>query len=124
MPAALAFSYFPLQNSAVYAIPNIVATTYYLRSKRHTNYPQFILGFCIAYGVVVGTWAIGMAPFTMRDGGVVMHPELLCLFLAVLFWTVIFDTEYAHLDTDSNIRIGVGSTAVRFRGCTKKLLTV
>ncbi|KAF1961325.1 UbiA prenyltransferase [Byssothecium circinans] len=122
--ATLAFSFFPLPNSVVYAIPNIIATTYYPWSKRHMDYPQFVLGFCIAYGVAIGALIMGMAPFTLQNGGVVVQPEVLCLFLAVLFWTVIFDTVYAHLDVDSDVKIGIRSTAVRFRGCAKWFLAV
>jgi 4-hydroxybenzoate polyprenyltransferase len=120
--AASCFSLFPHAYSAIYAIPNIVATAYYPFSKRHSNYPQFVLGFCIAYGVVVGALSMGIVPVTAWRGGLSVDPELLCLFLAIFFWTVIFDTVYAHLDVHSDVLVGVGSTAVRFRHCAKRFL--
>lgn len=109
--ALLAASCFSLSThaySAIYAIPNTIATAYYPFSKQHSNYPQFVLGFCIAYGVVVGALAMGIVPVTAWRGGLLVDPELLPLFLAIFFWTVIFDTVYAHLDVHIDVLMGVG----------------
>jgi 4-hydroxybenzoate polyprenyltransferase len=61
-------------------------------------------------------------PVSARLGGFSADPKLLALFLAILFWTVIFDTVYAHLGIHSDVLIGIGSTAVRFRNCAKRFL--
>ncbi|KAK7190101.1 4-hydroxybenzoate hexaprenyltransferase [Paraphaeosphaeria sporulosa] len=120
--AASCFSLFPHAYSATYAILDIVVTAYYPFSKRHSNYPQFVLGFCIAYGVVVGALSTGIVPITAWGGLFSVDPQLLSLFLAILFWTVIFDTVYAHLDVHSDALMGVGSTAMRFRHCARRFL--
>lgn len=56
-----------------YALPNILATAYYPFAKRHTNLPQLVLGFCIAWGVVMGAVAVGCEPFTLGEAIRLQH---------------------------------------------------
>lgn len=72
--------------------------------KRHTHLPQVVLG--AAYSS-----AIPMA-FAAQTGEVPSIAWL--LFTANLSWTVAYDTYYAMVDRDDDIRIGVKSTAVLF----------
>lgn len=72
--------------------------------KRYTHLPQLYLG--AAFG-----WAIPMA-FAAQTGAV---PALAwVLFLADILWCVAFDTEYAMVDREDDLRIGVKSTAILF----------
>ena len=72
--------------------------------KRYVSIPQFILG--AAFGC-----AVPMA-FAAETGTI---PELAWLtFGAALIWAVIYDTFYAMVDRDDDLRIGVKSTAVLF----------
>jgi 4-hydroxybenzoate polyprenyltransferase len=57
-----------------YALPNILATVYYPYAKRHTNLPQLVLGFCLAWGVVMGAVASGCEPFALGDI-IRLHPN-------------------------------------------------
>ncbi|KAH6617534.1 UbiA prenyltransferase family-domain-containing protein [Chaetomium tenue] len=57
-----------------YALPNILATAYYPYAKRHTNLPQLVLGFCLAWGVVMGAVAVGCEPFALGDI-IRLHPS-------------------------------------------------
>lgn len=70
--------------------------------KRHTHMPQLFLG--AAY-----SWSIPMA-FAAQSNEL---PNVLwLLYCANLTWTVAFDTIYAMVDRDDDLRIGVKSTAV------------
>ena len=72
--------------------------------KRFVSIPQFILG--AAFG-----WAAPMA-FAAQTGGT---PELAWLvFGTALIWAVIYDTFYAMVDREDDLKIGVKSTAVLF----------
>ncbi|MBE9516015.1 MAG: 4-hydroxybenzoate octaprenyltransferase [Proteobacteria bacterium] len=72
--------------------------------KRYTHMPQFYLG--AAFG-----WSIPMA-FAAQTGGV---PDIAwALFMANVFWAVAYDTAYAMVDRDDDIKIGVRSTAILF----------
>ncbi|KAF2972881.1 hypothetical protein GQX73_g790 [Xylaria multiplex] len=112
---AAAFLLFLPKDTAIATVPNIVATTYYPYAKRHTHLPQIVLGFCLSWGILVGSSALGVdAPW--RD------PAILYLFVASLSWVVIFDTIYAHQDVDDDRRHGVKSMAVLLQGRAKPLL--
>lgn len=82
--------------------------------KRYTNLPQFVLG--AAFG-----WAIPMA-----YGAVLAELPLECwlLFLANLAWTVAYDTQYAMVDRDDDLRIGVKSTAILFAEYDNKIIAL
>ena len=72
--------------------------------KRYTHLPQAYLG--IAFG-----WAIPMA-FAAQTGE--LDPRLWLLFLATVLWAVSYDTMYAMVDRDDDLKIGVKSTAILF----------
>ena len=112
--------------SALYAMPSIIAWTYYPWAKRHTNVPQLVLGFCLAWGVVMGSLAIGLPPFSVGVMGSSSRPRVetstLCLFLANIIWAMIYDTVYAHQDLKDDLKAGIKSLAVLYRDRTKVLL--
>jgi 4-hydroxybenzoate polyprenyltransferase len=72
--------------------------------KRYTHLPQFYLG--AAFG-----WAIPMA-FAAQTGAVPMVAWI--LFAANIAWSVAYDTIYAMVDRDDDLKIGVKSTAILF----------
>lgn len=72
--------------------------------KRFTHLPQVILGAAFA-------WSIPMA-FAAESGK--LPTELWALYAAVVLWTVAYDTFYAMVDREDDIKIGVKSTAVLF----------
>lgn len=73
-------------------------------TKRWTHWPQLFLGAAFA-------WAIPMA-FAAQSGAV--PPSAWLLFIAVLLWALVYDTMYAMVDRDDDLKIGVKSTAVRW----------
>ena len=70
--------------------------------KRHTHLPQVFLG--AAFG-----WAVPMA-FVAVSGTV--PPLAWLVFTAVILWVLIYDTEYAMVDREEDVRIGIRSTAI------------
>lgn len=83
-------------------------------AKRFTYWPQFILGMTFNWGVLMA-WAslkdrFGLAAFFMYCAGI--------------FWTLAYDTIYAHQDKESDALIGIKSTALRFGSKTKPYLAV
>ena len=82
----------------------VVLAVSYPFAKRYTYLPQIHLG--AAFG-----WAVPMS-FAAQTGAV---PALGWLvFCAAVIWAVIYDTEYAMVDRDDDIRIGIKSTAILF----------
>jgi 4-hydroxybenzoate polyprenyltransferase len=112
--------------SILYALPSILGWTYYPWAKRHTSFPQIVLGFCLAWGVVMGSLAMGLEPFGVGALGLRsrshVHWSTLCLFLANILWTMIYDTVYAYLDLEDDRKAGIKSMAVRYHDRLKPLL--
>jgi 4-hydroxybenzoate polyprenyltransferase len=80
--------------------------------KRYTHLPQVVLGAAFA-------WAVPMA-FAAQRGN--LGEDVWLLYLAVILWTVVYDTFYAMVDRDDDLKIGVKSTAVLF-GDQDRLIT-
>ena len=81
----------------------MLAVTYPF-SKRYTYLPQLHLG--AAFG-----WAVPMA-FAAETG--TLPPMAWLIFCAAVLWAMIYDTEYAMVDRDDDIRLGIKSTAILF----------
>jgi len=69
--------------------------------KRITWWPQAWLGLTFNWGVLLG-WAV-------VSGAI--EPATLALYAAGFFWTLGYDTIYAHQDKDDDALIGIRSTA-------------
>ncbi|MEJ2454281.1 MAG: 4-hydroxybenzoate octaprenyltransferase [Candidatus Thiodiazotropha sp.] len=82
----------------------LVLAAVYPFMKRVTHLPQVMLG--AAFG-----WAIPMA-FMALDETI---PSLAwVLFVATVIWALIYDTQYAMVDREDDLKIGVKSTAILF----------
>uniref|UniRef100_UPI004048DC23 4-hydroxybenzoate octaprenyltransferase n=1 Tax=Methylotuvimicrobium sp. KM2 TaxID=3133976 RepID=UPI004048DC23 len=72
--------------------------------KRYTYLPQAFLG--MAFG-----WAVPMA-YAAETQSLPLVSWL--LYLAVILWALVYDTMYAMVDKDDDLKIGVKSTAILF----------
>lgn len=72
--------------------------------KRVTHLPQVVLG--LAFG-----WSIPMAYAAVSNS---LPLSCWLLLLANIFWTVAYDTQYAMVDRDDDVEIGIKSTAILF----------
>jgi 4-hydroxybenzoate polyprenyltransferase len=80
--------------------------------KRYTHLPQVVLGMAFS-------WAIPMA-FSATLNEV---PKIAWLiYIAAILWIITYDTMYAMVDRDDDIRIGVKSTAVLFGDMDKAII--
>lgn len=87
---------------ALGALSLVLVFTYPLM-KRITFWPQAYLGLTFNWGALVGWCAV--------TGG--LDAPALWLYAAGLFWTLGYDTIYAHQDKEDDARVGVKSTALR-----------
>ncbi|KAJ0100689.1 hypothetical protein J7T55_014282 [Diaporthe amygdali] len=91
----------------------------YALMKRVTYYPQVVLGFPFAWSIFVSIGALGMTPL---DEHYIKATIALCA--ANVFWTITYDTIYAHQDIEDDEKAGVKGMALRFRHTTKTLASV
>jgi 4-hydroxybenzoate polyprenyltransferase len=84
----------------------VILAMIYPFMKRFTHVPQLFLG--AAFG-----WAVPMA-FTAISGSFAIPAYAWVVFAATIVWALIYDTEYAMVDRDDDLEIGIKSTAILF----------
>jgi 4-hydroxybenzoate polyprenyltransferase len=89
-----------LQLSVVGALLTVV----YPFMKRVTHLPQVVLGMAFS-------WSIPMAFAATVDS---LPAGLWWLFCANLLWVVVYDTQYAMVDREDDLEVGIKSTAILF----------
>jgi 4-hydroxybenzoate polyprenyltransferase len=80
--------------------------------KRHTHLAQIVLGAAFSWG--------GMMAFTAETGS--LPAEAWLLYVGNVLWTVVYDTEYAMVDRDDDLKIGVKSTAILFADADRHII--
>jgi len=83
-------------------------------TKRVTHLAQVVLG--AAFG-----WSIPMAFAAVTNS---LPPLCWLLFLANILFSVVYDTEYAMVDRDDDIRVGAKSTAILFGDADRVIVGV
>ena len=82
--------------------------------KRITYWPQFFLGITFNVGCLIGYASIEN----------ILNIQIAFLYLAGIFWTLGYDTIYAHQDRSDDLNIGIKSTAILFGEKTKYWVAV
>lgn len=105
--AALALAAFALvltTNAATVAwsIPALAVTLAYPYAKRFLAMPQAVLGVAFSFGIPMAYAAVrGHVPW-----------QAWALLAGNLFWVLAYDTEYAMVDRDDDLRIGMKTSAI------------
>ena len=93
-------------------VSSLLLIVLYPFMKRITYWPQLFLGFTFNWGALLGWAAVK---------GELSAPAFV-LYGAGIFWTLGYDTIYAHQDKEDDVLIGVKSTALKFGDGTKPWL--
>lgn len=91
---------------------SLVPVVVYPFAKRFTWWPQIFLGIAFNWGALLA-WAAHMDSI----GG-----TAILLYLSGIFWTLFYDTIYAHQDREDDELVGIKSTARLFGSSTRKWL--
>jgi 4-hydroxybenzoate polyprenyltransferase len=102
------------RKTVLYSFAGAALTVSYPFMKRFFPLPQFWLG--AAFG-----WAVPMA-FVATLGEVPRVGWL--MFIVTVLWAGIYDTQYAMVDRDDDVKLGVHSTAIAFGDLDKVLIGV
>jgi 4-hydroxybenzoate polyprenyltransferase len=95
------------------SLPAVALAATYPFMKRFHHFPQVHLG--VAFG-----WAVPMA-FAAQTGGW-PPPVAWLLLLVVVLWAVAYDTLYAMVDREDDLRVGVKSTAILFASADRAIV--
>ena len=82
--------------------------------KRITYWPQFFLGLTFNWGALMGYAALAGK----------IDAAALALYAAGVFWTLGYDTIYAHQDREEDALIGVKSTALKLGRFSRPAIAV
>ena len=102
--ALVAFALVLTTNAAAIAwsVVALLVTILYPFSKRVVSMPQAVLGVAFSFGVPMA--------FAAVQGEVPLLAWV--LLLGNLFWVLAYDTEYAMVDRDDDLRIGIKTSAI------------
>lgn len=92
----------------------VLLTALYPLTKRITYLPQLILGFTFNFGILMAFSAVQNKIPTAAG----------FLYLIAIIWTVVYDTMYAMVDREDDLKIGVKSTAILFGNLDKPILAI
>ena len=80
----------------------LAVTLLYPYAKRHVSMPQAVLGVAFSFGIPMAFAAVqGSVP-----------PLAWGLLVGNLFWVLAYDTEYAMVDRDDDLKIGMKTSAI------------
>ena len=88
-----------------YAFVALAITIIYPFCKRFFEAPQLVLGLAFSMGI----------PIAYAASGLIYNQTMLILLGLNFLWIVAYDTMYALVDREDDLRIGVKSTAVLFQ---------
>lgn len=100
----LAFGLVLTTNAATIAwsFAALAVTLVYPYAKRYVSMPQAVLGVAFSFGIPMA--------FAAVQGRVPLLAWL--MLLGNLFWVLAYDTEYAMVDRDDDLRIGMKTSAI------------
>ena len=120
--AALALAAFGLvltTNPAtiVWSFAGLAVTLIYPYAKRYVSMPQAVLGVAFSFGVPLAFVAVGgvnltWQALTLEALSDVVPMQAWGLMAFNLFWVLAYDTEYAMVDRDDDLRIGMKTSAI------------
>jgi len=101
----------------VWSFAGLAVTVIYPYAKRYVSMPQAVLGVAFSFGVPLAFVAVGGVSLTwqdltwqaLRD---VVPMKAWGLMLFNLFWVLAYDTQYAMVDREDDLRIGMKTSAI------------
>lgn len=86
------------------SVPAVLLAASYPWTKRFLAVPQAYLGIAFGFGIPMA--------YTAHTGSV--PPIAWLLLLANVFWSIAYDTEYAMVDRDDDLKLGIKTSAITF----------
>ena len=95
--------------SIIIGLCSFILFMIYPLMKRITYWPQLFLGLTFNVGVLIAYSSVSSS----------INIEIISLYISGIFWTLGYDTIYAHQDREDDLKIGIKSTAILFGKNTK-----
>jgi 4-hydroxybenzoate polyprenyltransferase len=115
MLALLAFLLVLTTNAVTIAwsVAALAVTLVYPYAKRYVSMPQAVLGVAFSFGIPMAFAAVlGNGAFSFAAMRISVPPLAWVLLLGNLLWVLAYDTEYAMVDRDDDLKIGMKTSAI------------
>lgn len=114
--ALIAFGLALTTNAAVivWAFVGLAVTLAYPFAKRFVSLPQAVLGIAFSIGIPMAFCAAGGAVVPASEAFTRVPGVGWLLLLGNLGWVLAYDTEYAMVDRDDDLKIGMKTSAITF----------
>ena len=96
----------------VWSFVALAVTLAYPYAKRFVAMPQAVLGVAFSFGIPMAFAAVNGGPLTIEGVWHAVPPLAWGLLLVNLFWVLAYDTEYAMVDRNDDLRIGMKTSAI------------
>ena len=90
----------------------LAVTIVYPYSKRVVSMPQAVLGIAFSFGIPMAFAAVGGGGWEFAASHAALPALAWWLLLGNAFWVLAYDTEYAMVDRDDDIRLGIRTSAL------------
>jgi 4-hydroxybenzoate polyprenyltransferase len=91
----------------------LAVTLLYPYAKRVLAMPQAVLGVAFSFGIPMAfAAALGGNEWSWKNISSAVPAQAWWLLLGNLFWVLAYDTEYAMVDRDDDLRIGMKTSAI------------
>jgi 4-hydroxybenzoate polyprenyltransferase len=95
------------------SVAGLAITLGYPFAKRFVSLPQAVLGVAFSFGIPMAfSAAQGGRDWSLAAIPAAVPPQAWWLMLGNLFWVLAYDTEYAMVDRDDDLRIGMKTSAI------------
>ena len=95
------------------SLAGLAVTLLYPFAKRVTPMPQVVLGVAFSFGIPMAFAAVlGAQDWALQAVPDAVPPHAWWLLLGNIFWVLAYDTEYAMVDRDDDLRIGMKTAAI------------
>ena len=98
--------------TVVWSFVALAVTLIYPYAKRFVAMPQAVLGVAFSFGIPMAFAAVNGGPLTLQGVWNAVPPFAWALLWVNLFWVLAYDTEYAMVDRDDDLRIGMKTSAI------------
>lgn len=96
----------------VWSFVALAVTLAYPYAKRFVAMPQAVLGVAFSFGIPMAFAAVNGGPLSIEGVWHAVPPLAWGLLLVNLFWVLAYDTEYAMVDRNDDLRIGMKTSAI------------
>jgi 4-hydroxybenzoate polyprenyltransferase len=103
--------------TVVWSVAGLIVTLIYPYAKRHVSMPQAVLGIAFSFGIPMAFAAVrgqgvGWDQISVETLTAAVPWQAWHLLAFNLFWVLAYDTEYAMVDRDDDLRIGMKTSAI------------